>query len=91
MGKEKEEKIAVALVYDPNESAPTVIATGKGVLAEKIIDKAEEEKIPVYEDDTLAKTLSKLELGEAIPQELYKIVAEILVFVDRADKIRERL
>ncbi len=84
-------KIAVALSYNPGEEAPTVIASGKGTLAERIIEKAEDSDVPVYEDEKLASTLSKLELGDAIPPELYGVVAEILVFVDRMDKIRSKV
>ena len=88
---DKLNKIAVALSYDPGEDAPKVIATGKGVLAEKILDRAKEVDVPVYEDEKLAKTLSNLELGEMIPPELYGVVAEVLVFVDRMDKIRSKV
>ncbi len=89
-GKEKV-KTAVALGYDPNEDgAPKVIASGRGALAEKIIEQAKENKIPVHEDDKLADTLSRLEIGEMIPPELYEVVAEILVFVDAMDKIRAK-
>ncbi len=89
-GKEKV-KTAVALGYDPNEDgAPRVIASGRGALAEKIIEQAKENKIPVHEDDKLADTLSRLEIGEMIPPELYEVVAEILVFVDAMDKIRAK-
>lgn len=95
MSEHKEEnkfnKVAVALSYDPSSEAPKVIATGRGVLAEKILAKAEEVDVPIYEDEKLAKTLSKLELGEMIPPELYGVVAEVLVFVDRMDKIREKV
>ena len=84
-------KTAVALRYNPGDEAPEVIATGKGALAEKILKKAEESDVPVYEDEKLAKTLSKLEIGDMIPPELYGVVAEILVFVDRMDKIRNKL
>ncbi|SFB68589.1 EscU/YscU/HrcU family type III secretion system export apparatus switch protein [Butyrivibrio sp. YAB3001] len=89
--KQKTIKTAVALGYDPNEDgAPKVIASGKGYLAEKIIEEAKENKIPVHEDDKLANTLSKLEIGEMIPPELYEVVAEILVFVDAMDKIKAK-
>lgn len=84
-------KQAIALEYDPNEDAPKVIASGKGLLAEKIIDKAKEANVPVHKDSKLADTLSKLEIGEAIPQELYEVVAEILVFVDQMDRIKEKI
>lgn len=85
------QKIAVALQYDPKEDAPKVIASGKGLIADRILEKAGENEVPVYEDESLAKTLSKLELGEAIPPELYGVVAEILVFVDKMDKIRSKI
>lgn len=84
-------KTAVALAYDPNEDgAPRVIASGKGILAEKIIEQAKDNKIPVHQDDKLAQTLSKLEIGEMIPPELYEVVAEILIFVDAMDKIKAK-
>ncbi len=93
MADNKKEKVktAVALSYDPNEDgAPKVIASGKGALAEKIIEEAGKNKIPVHQDDKLADTLSKLEIGEMIPPELYEVVAEILVFVDAMDKIKAK-
>lgn len=63
----------------------------KGVLAEKIIEKAKESDVPIYEDSKLANTLSKLELGDMIPPELYEVVAEILVFVDDCDKMKSKV
>ena len=87
----KKIKTAVALGYDPNEDgAPKVIASGRGALADKIIEQAKDNKIPIHEDDKLADTLSRLEIGEMIPPELYEVVAEILVFVDAMDKIRAK-
>lgn len=88
---EKNKKLAIALEYNFGEEAPTIIATGQGVLAEKIIDKAVEADVPLYEDSKLAKTLSKLEVGEMIPPELYGVVAEILVFVDKMDRLRSKI
>ena len=70
--------------------APRVIASGKGRLAQRIIERAKEREIPIHQDDQLAGTLSRLEIGDAIPQELYEVVAEILVFVDAVDKIRAK-
>lgn len=87
----KKVKTAVALEYDPNDDAPRVIASGTGVLADKIIEKAKESNVPVHQDDKLAQTLSKLEIGEMIPPELYEVVAEILIFVDSMDKIKNKL
>ncbi len=89
--KNKKVKTAVALEYDPSDDAPRVIASGTGVLAEKIIEKAKESNVPVHQDDKLAQTLSKLEIGEMIPPELYEVVAEILIFVDSMDKIKNKL
>ena len=93
-GKKKEidkNKTAIALEYNPNESeAPKVIATGKGLLADKIIEEAKKADVPVHKDSKLAGTLSKLEIGEMIPPELYEAVAEILVFVDAMEKIQAK-
>ena len=83
-------KQAIALEYDPSNDAPTILATGRGKLAERIIEKAKESKVPVHKDDKLADTLSKLEIGDAIPPQLYEVVAEILVFVDAMDKIKKK-
>ncbi len=87
----RKKKTAVALAYNPGDVAPTILATGKGELAEKIIEKAKESDVPLYKDNKLADTLSKLEIGDAIPPELYEVVAEILVFVDDMDKLRSKL
>lgn len=89
--KKNKPRQAIALSYDPAEDAPKVIASGKGVLAEKIIEKAKEAAVPVHRDDSLADTLSRLEIGEMIPPELYEVVAEILVFVDAMDKIKAKM
>ena len=89
-GKKEENKTAIALEYNPNEDAPKVIATGKGLLAEKIIEEAKKSDVPVHKDSKLAGTLSKLEIGQMIPPELYEAVAEILVFVDAMEKIKAK-
>lgn len=93
MQKDNKDKIksAIALEYNPHEEAPKIVATGRGVLAEKIIEKAKEANVPVHRDDKLAKTLSKLEIGDMIPPELYAAVAEILVFVDAMEKIKSKM
>jgi len=84
-------KQAIALEYDPDDEAPRVIASGRGELAERIIEKAKEADVPVHRDDKLADTLSRLEIGDMIPPELYEVVAEILVFVDSMDKIKAKM
>lgn len=88
----KQNQKAIALEYNPlNDSAPKVIASGKGYLAEKIIETAKKEDVPVHKDEKLADTLSTLDIGEYIPAELYEVVAEILVFVDDMDRIRSKV
>lgn len=89
--KKNKPKQAIALAYNPDEDAPKVIASGRGVLAEKIIEKAKEADVPIHKDDKLADTLSRLDIGEMIPPELYEVVAEILVFVDAMDKIKAKM
>ncbi|MCI8791727.1 MAG: flagellar biosynthesis protein FlhB [Eubacterium sp.] len=91
MAQREEKKTAVALEYEAGDRAPKVVATGQGVLAEKIIDVAKEANVPVHKDEKLARSLSILDIGEYIPPELYSIVAEILVFVDGMDRIQSKL
>ena len=89
--KKENIKSAVALEYDPSDEAPKIIATGKGILAEKIIEKAKESNVPIHQDSKLAGTLSKLEIGDMIPPELYEAVAEVLIFVDAMEKIKSKM
>ena len=93
MAEEKKKKVkqAVAREYDPADSAPRVIAMGRGALADRIIEQAKQADVPVHRDDKLANTLSKLQIGDMIPPELYEVVAEILMFVDSMDKIKAKL
>ncbi|WP_027340309.1 EscU/YscU/HrcU family type III secretion system export apparatus switch protein [Halonatronum saccharophilum] len=73
---------AAALKYNSKEdSAPTLIAKGRGELAQRIIEKAKEEDIPIESDKDLIKLLLKLEVGEEIPEDLYQAVAHILSFI----------
>lgn len=90
---EKKEKMrqAIALEYNPEDQAPKVIATGRGALAERIIATAKESNVPIHQDNKLADTLSRLEIGDMIPPELYEVVAEILVFVDAMDKLKGKI
>lgn len=79
-----ERQLAVALRYiREKEDAPRVIAKGRGVIAEQIIKKALEHNIPIHRDIDLVEVLIKLDLGELIPPELYKVVAEILAYIYR--------
>ncbi|MEN2994841.1 MAG: EscU/YscU/HrcU family type III secretion system export apparatus switch protein [Thermodesulfovibrio sp.] len=77
-----EGKKAVALRYEPQkDSAPKVVAKGRGFIAQRIIELARQHGVPLKEDETLVEVLSKLDIYEEIPIQLYKAVAEILVFV----------
>ena len=89
--KNDADKTAVAISYEPGEAAPKILAPGKGKVAEKIIETAKENKVPTYKDNKLASTLSKLQIGDMIPPELYEVVAEILVFVDDMDRMKAKL
>lgn len=89
--EEEKKKTAVAISYEPGEEAPKILATGKGIIADRIIEKAKEADVPFYKDSKLADTLSKLEIGDMIPPELYGVVAEVLVFVDRMDKLKAKM
>lgn len=89
--KETGIKKAVALSYDPKDQAPQIVASGRGILAERIIEQAQEYAVPTYVDQGLADTLLKLDVGDYIPSELYGVVAEILVYVDKMDRIRKKL
>jgi flagellar biosynthesis protein len=80
-------KEAVALTYSADSGgAPVVSASGKGVVAEKILEKANEFHVPIVSDTLLAQALGRLDVGEEIPREFYAIVAQILVIVGRMDK-----
>lgn len=80
-------KKAVALKYDPEQgAAPTLIAKGQGAIAEEILRRAQENGVPVQEDSSLVEVLSKLDLNQEIPPELYQLVAELLSFVYRSDR-----
>jgi len=75
---------AVALKYDgKKDKAPRVVAKGRGVIAEKIIDIAKAHHVPLYEDKNLIQILEALDLETEIPPELYRAVAEVLAFIYR--------
>ena len=77
---------AVALRYDANQDdAPRIIAKGRGLLAEHIIEIARENKIFVHEDPNLVSLLAGLEVDAHVPESLFRAVAEVLAFVYRLD------
>jgi flagellar biosynthesis protein len=87
----REKLKAVAIKYEiGKDKAPKIIATGKGSIAEKIIKLAADNDIPFFEDSTLTDLLSKLNLEQNIPPQLYKLIAEVLAFVYQLDKLAKK-
>ena len=83
MSETQKPPLAVALHYD-GEGAPKVTATGRGVLAEAIVQSARDHGVPIQENAPLAEMLAQVDLDERIPEELYRAVAEVLAFVLRS-------
>jgi flagellar biosynthesis protein len=76
--------LAVALHYDKGSGeAPRVVASGKGAIGKKIVETAHAHGVPIEENAELAAALSEVEIGEEIPVELYKAVAQVLTFILR--------
>jgi flagellar biosynthesis protein len=82
---EQQRKVAAALSY-PGHGAPKVVAAGKGLLAERILELAREAGVPTREDGALAQALAELDLGSEVPPLLYQAVAEALVWALRLDR-----
>ncbi|MGN7478545.1 EscU/YscU/HrcU family type III secretion system export apparatus switch protein [Solibacillus silvestris] len=80
-------KEAIALSYDPQKSnGPTVVAKGKGKIAENILEQATMHDVPIYEDPNLVELLGQLDLNTSIPEELYQAVAEVFAFIYHLDE-----
>jgi flagellar biosynthesis protein len=84
MPERPKRKRASALSYG-GEGAPKVVASGQGLIAEKIIAAASKAGVPVRRDAALAEALAKLDLGREIPDDLYAAVAEALAWAYRLD------
>ena len=78
-------QMAVALAYQSGESAPKVVARGRGIIAQAIIDRAKEHGIFVHESQELVGLLMQVELDEHIPPQLYLAVAELLAWIYRLE------
>lgn len=77
---------AVALRYrEESDSAPRVVASGSGHLAEKIKEIAEKNGIPLHQDNDLVELLAQVEIDREIPPELYAAIAEVLSWIYRAN------
>ena len=96
MAEKKEKPVparrtAVAMRYDvEKDKAPLILASGRGAVADEILRIADENKIPLYENRDLASLLAKLEIDTEIPPQLYVLVAEVLFFVYKLDKMAEK-
>ena len=84
---------ASALRYEPGDVAPRVVASGSGLVADRIIAAAREAGVPVREDPALVEALAKLDLGDAVPEALWRAIAEVLAWAYRldADAARRRI
>ncbi len=81
-GSRSTKRRAVALQYSAAEdSAPKVVAEGSGVLADRILDLANQHHVPIREDPLLVQALASLEVGDHIPPELYQVVAEVFAWL----------
>jgi flagellar biosynthesis protein len=90
MKKEDKIKKAVALKYERGkDAAPKVAAKGRGAVADKILALAREHRIPIEQDSTLMEALYRLDINEEIPEELYKVVAELLAFIYRMNALKK--
>lgn len=77
---------AVAIKYGDTESGlPEIRAHGKGVLAEKIIELAKENNVPLQDDPALIANLIDLDLGDSVPPQLYSVIAEILILIEELE------
>ena len=86
MARKKKDK-AVALKYDKEKSAvPEVTAKGYNELAERIVRRAKEANVPVVEDVALVSALLSIEIGDSVPENLYRAVAKVLTFLCKLDR-----
>jgi FlhB-like protein len=91
-GRSADQRRAVALRYEAGrDEAPTVVAAGEGLVADRIVALAREAGVPVEENPDLAAALAQVEIGTAIPEALYPVVAELLVFIQRLNQERGAL
>ena len=89
--QDKQNLQAVAIQYDKDsKKAPMIIASGKGKVAEKILNLAEENDIPMVQDKKLSKLLSSIKIKTEIPPKLFKLVAEILAFIFYLEKMSKK-
>lgn len=79
------QQMAIALTYSANQGAPKVVAKGRGLIAQAIIERAKLHGIFVHESEDLVGLLMKVELDQEIPAQLYLAVAELLAWLYRLE------
>lgn len=79
-------KTAIALAYQAGNAAPRVVAKGRGLIAQAIIERAREHGVFVHESEDLVGILMQVELDENIPPQLYQAVAELLAWIYRLER-----
>jgi flagellar biosynthesis protein len=90
-GRRTPQQVAVALTYGQNQAAPKVVAKGRGLIAEAIIERAREHGIFVHESEDLVGLLMKVELDEEIPPQLYLAIAELLAWIYHLEHTPQRI
>ena len=89
MDKPKPPPNAVALAYQEGDSAPRIVAKGRGLIAEQIIERAKEHGVAVHESKELVALLMQVELDDDIPPALYRAVAELLAWLYRVESAQQ--
>lgn len=86
----KDRSAAVALRYNPDKDySPVVVASGHGLVAERMIEVADQNGVPIYRDDSAAALLTMLDIGQAVPKELFEVVASIYVEIIKEAQSRD--
>jgi len=85
LNKPDPRQLAVALAYRTGQAAPKVVAKGRGMLAETIIERAKEAGVYVHESPELVSLLMQVDIDQRIPPDLYRAVAELLAWIYRLE------
>ena len=86
----RQRRKAAALKYEYNKDAPVVTASGVGHIADKILEKADKNSVPIVYNKELTDLLCNIDIGESIPDELYEVVAQVISYITDIDKRIER-
>lgn len=86
MNQPDKRQLAVALAYRNGDAAPRVVASGRGLIAQAIIERARENGVYVHESEELVGLLMQVELDQHIPPQLYLAVAELLAWLYRLER-----